>query len=88
MGSEFYRELLINFFDKGLDFFFFLAQLHICAAFSHYLRRLLGHTRLLLRVGVPPEIVLVVTSAKAQSWSDESSLCPHLPASAPLSPSA
>lgn len=87
MGSEFYREILINFFDKGLDFFF-LAQLHICSAFSHHFRRLLEHTRLLLRVGVPPEIVLVVISAKAQSWSDESSLCPHLPASAPLSPSA
>ena len=68
-GPEFYWEILINFFDKGLAFFFLLVELHICAAFSHHLRRLLMHTCLLLRVAVAPEIVLVVTLAKAPFWS-------------------
>ena len=68
-GSEFYWKILINFFDKGLAFFFLLVQLHICAAFSHHLGRLLVHTCLLLRVAAAPEIVLGVTSAEAQSWS-------------------
>lgn len=38
-------------------------------AFSRQLRRLLVHTLLLFRVGVLPEVVLLVTTAKGQSRS-------------------
>lgn len=37
--------------------------------FNHQLRRLLVHTLLLLRVNIPLELDLMVTSAKGQSRS-------------------
>lgn len=69
-GSEFYREFFFFFLDKGVfvvfGFLGFFSQLSlICVpACSHQLRRLSVHTLLLFRVGVPLELVLLVTSAK------------------------
>ena len=51
--------------------YFFQLSLIVVATFSHQLRRLLVHTPLLLRVGLPLEIVLMVTSARVSAGPHE-----------------